>query len=141
MKSMERNRRGQGKGAALLAVLGTLSIVMAMLITLSGRLSLERQRQAQRLWVMQAEQFLLVGKRRCLVRLQAAPDYRGETWECPGPSEAIADDSEGRATIEIETNAGDSAGNERGVLIRVHVVYPAGNPVAVRLTETFYVDG
>jgi Tfp pilus assembly protein PilX len=112
------------RGAALIAALVCLVIVMALLAAmLVGALQISRQMRVER-DRRQCELLLQAGLDRAALRVSAAEPYQGEVWTVPAAD--IIQRGGGRVTIEVSRD-----GNAPP---QIHVVseYPVGSDSSIR---------
>jgi Tfp pilus assembly protein PilX len=116
------------RGAALIAALVCLAIVMALLGTmLVGALLVSRQMRVER-DRRQCELLLQAGLDRAVFRVSAAEPYQGEVRNVPAAD--ILQRGDGRVTIEVS--------RERDAPPQIHVVaeYPIGSVRSIRRSRT-----
>jgi Tfp pilus assembly protein PilX len=116
------------RGAALIAALVCLVIVMALLgHMLVGALRMGRQMRVER-DRRQCELLLQSGLDRAAFQLAAAEPYSGEVWNVA--TDEIGGSGEGQVTIQVSRN-GDSP-----PLIHVLAEYPMGSEHSIRRSRS-----
>lgn len=126
---MKHNSPAHRRGAALIAALVCLSIIVGLLgHMLVGALRMQRQLHRER-ELRQCQLLLEAGLQRGAAQLTKDRAYRGETWEV-----ALADRQSpdaGRVIIEVV-----EATNDQPAVIRAQAEYPLVGANSIRRTQT-----
>jgi hypothetical protein len=120
------------QGTVLVTALVCLLIVMTMLgAMLKGTLLAQRLLHRER-DLRQTELLLQAGIDRTVYHLAIDANYRGETWNLP--ANALADNGQGRVTIEVSPTEGAPVSN-----VKVVAEYPLRGETSIRRSRTFQV--
>jgi hypothetical protein len=114
--------------AALVCLVVVMGILGSML---KGTLLAHRQLHSER-DLRQTELLLQAGSERARFRLANETNYRGETWNLP--SDAIANNAQGRVTIEVSPGNGQATRK-----VQIAAEYPLGAETSIRRSRTFQI--